>query len=231
MCAALQDAILEFVNRAKKWNVDVFGNLFTKKKRLLARLHGTQKALANNPNEFLLELEQQLLSDYSLVLMQEEEYWALKSRLNTATFGDRNTSFFHVSTIVRRHRNKIRCLKVSEDTWLTEEVEIKSHIRDNYKNLYITELPMSPITSDVSGFSCCFLDERTRACLERGVTEDEIRASLWALKPFKAPGPDGLHAGFYQRFWVVVKRSICNEVKEIFDKGCVPSYLNETLSP
>ena len=46
------------MNRAKKWNVDVFGNLFTKKKRLLARLHGTQKALANNPNEFLLELEQ-----------------------------------------------------------------------------------------------------------------------------------------------------------------------------
>ena len=93
----------------------MFGNLFTKKKRLLARLHGTQKALANNPNEFLLELEQQLLSDYSLVLMQEEEYWALKSRLNTTTFGDRNTSFFHVSTIVRRHRNKIRCLKVTED--------------------------------------------------------------------------------------------------------------------
>ena len=83
--------------------------------------------------------------------MQEEEYWALKSRLNTATFGDRNTSFFHVSTIVRRHRNKIRCLKVTEDNWLTEEVEIKNHIRDSYKNLYMTELPMSPITSDVSG--------------------------------------------------------------------------------
>ena len=27
----------------------------------------------------------------------------------------------------------------------------------------------------------------------------------------------------------MVKRSICNEVKGIFDKGCVPSYLNETL--
>ncbi|KAK7836079.1 hypothetical protein CFP56_023007 [Quercus suber] len=36
----------------------------------------------------------------------EEEYWALKSRLNASTFGDRNTNFFHVSTLVRRHRNK-----------------------------------------------------------------------------------------------------------------------------
>ena len=103
--------------------------------------------------------------------MQEEEYWALKSRLNTATFGDRNTSFFHVSTIVRRHRNKIRCLKVSDDRWLTEEVDIKNHIREFYKNLYITEFPMAPITSDVSGFSYCFLDEGARASLERGVTE------------------------------------------------------------
>ena len=28
----------------------------------------------------------------------------------------------------------------------------------------------------------------------------------------------------------MVKRSICNEVKGIFDKGCVLSYLNETLA-
>ena len=70
----LQDAIIDFVNKARKWNVNVFGNLFAKEKQLLARLHGAQKALANNPNEFLLELEQRLISDYSLILMQEEEY-------------------------------------------------------------------------------------------------------------------------------------------------------------
>ena len=161
--------------------------------------------------------------------MQEEEYWALKSRLNTTTFGDRNTSFFHVSTIVRRHRNKIRCLKVTEDNWLTEEVEIKNHIRDSYKKLYMTELLVSPMTSDVSDLSCCFLEEGFRAKIEGGVTEEEIRAGLWALKSFKAPRPDELHAGFYQRFWLVVKRSIFNEIIGIFDKGCVLSYLNETL--
>ena len=77
--------------------------------------------------------------------------------------------------------------------------------------------------------SCCFLEEEDRARIDGGVTKEEIRAGLWALKPFKALGPDELHAGFYQCFWLVVKNSICNEVKGIFDKGCVPSYLNETL--
>lgn len=84
----------EFVDRVKKWNVEVFGNLFAKKRRVLARLKGTQKAIAENPNDFLLNLENKLLSKYSLILMQEEEYWALKSRLNAASFGDHIPSFF-----------------------------------------------------------------------------------------------------------------------------------------
>lgn len=72
----------------------MFGNLFAKKRRVLARLKGTQKAIAENPNDFLLNLEKKLLSKYSLILVQEEEYWALKSRLNAASFGDHILSFF-----------------------------------------------------------------------------------------------------------------------------------------
>ena len=74
--------------------MEVFGNLFAKKRRVLARLKGTQKAIAENPNDFLLNLENKLLSKYSLILMQEEEYWALKSRLDAASFGDHISSFF-----------------------------------------------------------------------------------------------------------------------------------------
>ena len=164
----LQEATLEFVVRVRKWNCEVFGNLFARKRRILARLHGVQKALANNPNDFLLELEQQLISEYSLILMQEEEYWALKSRLSTATFEDRNITFFHVSTLVRRHRNKIRCIKDVEGNWLTDEVEIKDYIRNGFKKLFMIELNMTSITSDVSEFSCCFLEEEDRTRIDRG---------------------------------------------------------------
>ena len=59
----------EFVDSVKKWSVEVFGNLFAKKRRVLARLKGTQKAIAENPNDFLLNLESKLFSKYSLILM------------------------------------------------------------------------------------------------------------------------------------------------------------------
>ena len=39
-----------------------------------------------------------------------------------------------------------------------------------------------------------------RARIDCDVTVEEIRASLWVLKPIKALGPDGQHVGFYQHF-------------------------------
>ena len=49
------------------------------------------------------------------------------------------------------------------------------------------------------------------------------------MRPFKAPGLDGLHAGFYQQFWGDVGNSVCKEVLDIFECGKVPDYLNETF--
>ena len=78
----LKIAIKSFVDNAKQWNKSVFGNIFARKKRVLARLNGAQKSLSNDPNHFLIQLEKNLIDEYNLTMQQEEEYWALKSRLN-----------------------------------------------------------------------------------------------------------------------------------------------------
>ena len=67
--ASLNEAISRFTNSARKWNAEIFGNVFARKRRVLARLNGTQKALANNPNNFLLQLERELIEEYSLILL------------------------------------------------------------------------------------------------------------------------------------------------------------------
>jgi len=116
----------EFTRKVKKWNVEVFGNLFTQKRRVLARLNGIQKALANNPSESLIRLEKYLIDEYSSILLQEEEYWALKSRINATAFRDRNASYFHITIVVRRQRNKIRCLKNSVGEWIVDTNAVKN---------------------------------------------------------------------------------------------------------
>ena len=49
------------------------------------------------------------------------------------------------------------------------------------------------------------------------------------MKPFKAPRLDGLHAGFFQYFWIDVKNFFCKEVSNVFELRVVPEFLNETL--
>lgn len=226
---SLNNAISVFTRKAKDWNVNVFGNLFARKRRVLARLNGAQKVLAINPSDFLIQLEKNLIEEYDLIMLQEEEYWALKSRLNWASFGDRNTSFFHISTMVRRNRNKIRCIKDNNGEWIMEEDGVKEFILAGYRELFSTKLIYSSLSSEVSHFSRCFLTDEEKNRLNMQTSGEEIRASLWALKAFKAPKPNGLHAGFFQYFWHDVKESVCMEIKKIFASGSMPNYLNKIL--
>ena len=61
------------------------------------------------------------------------------------------------------------------------------------------------------------------------MTDSEIFYALKTLKPYKIPGPNGLHAGFFQRFWLIVGNSVKAKVKSISSFRVVLEYLNRTL--
>lgn len=52
-----------FFERVKFWNSHVFGNVFYRKKRVLARLEGAQKAISIHPNNFLLNVDKNLMEE------------------------------------------------------------------------------------------------------------------------------------------------------------------------
>lgn len=49
------------------------------------------------------------------------------------------------------------------------------------------------------------------------------------MGPFKAPGPDGFQAGFYQANWSVVRDSICSFVRNAFLSGSFDAALNRVI--
>ena len=87
---------------------------------------------------FLLNLENDLLGDLDTVLNQEEEIWALKSRVNWMIQGDKNTAFYHVSTLVRRKRNKILAIKYLVGEWIYQEEDVKEFVKNGYSDIYTT---------------------------------------------------------------------------------------------
>jgi len=73
------------------------------------------------------------------------------------------------------------------------------------------------------------LNTEANIILNAPITNREIFKGLWMLKLFKGPGLDGLHAGFFQRFWLIVGDSVREKVKRVFSSGIISDYMNQTL--
>lgn len=84
--------------------------------------------MAIRPSSSLVELENKLIQELDIILNQEHELWALKSRVSWMVQGDRNTAFYHVSILVRRNRNCITAIKNSVVDWINEEEEVMEFI-------------------------------------------------------------------------------------------------------
>ena len=134
-----------FSRKASDWNKHHFGNIFGRKKRVLARLNGIQKALAENPSHSLVEMEKSLQTELNDILCQEEELWVKKSHINRLIEGDRNTAFHHMSTIVRRRRNRISRIKNDMGEWITSEGGVATFIGEGFSKMFSTTLVCSPI--------------------------------------------------------------------------------------
>lgn len=104
------DIMRRFKFTASTWNKFKFGNIFDRKQRCRARLGGIQKARGNCDLEFLSKLEESLVCELDDILEQEELLWRHKSRVSWLLAGERNTRFFHASTVIRRRQNRIRRL-------------------------------------------------------------------------------------------------------------------------
>ena len=142
--------------------------------------------------------------------------------------GDRNTSFYHVSALARRKRNTITMVKNEVGDWLTEEREVMNHFREGFIRLYTTSQVEAAWNHNLRQGWQSSLTEEEKNSLDQPVIDAEIVTALWSLKAFKSPGPDGLHAGFFQRFWSTVGDSVKEEIRKAFVCRKIPDYLNST---
>nr|DAD45062.1 TPA_asm: hypothetical protein HUJ06_003292 [Nelumbo nucifera] len=82
------------------------------------------------------------------LLEAEELYWKQRSRVTWLREGDRNTSFFHISTSNWRRRNSIQWLQSSTGSWTTDKEEIVATVREFYEHLYKSSHPTLPHIED-----------------------------------------------------------------------------------
>jgi hypothetical protein len=57
---------------------------------------------------------------------------------------------------------------------------------------------------------------------------EDVKKVAFSIGDLKAPGPDGIHAIFYKRFWSLCGEDITNEVLQAINIGIIPDDWNDT---
>ncbi|XP_061360313.1 uncharacterized protein LOC133304318 [Gastrolobium bilobum] len=104
-----------FQEEAEVWHKQVFRENIRRKFRLHARIVGIDEELRNYPSESLEILQRNLWEELNKIYSQEELFWFQRSRSQWLVGGDRNTKFYHASTVGRQRHNIILTLKDKSD--------------------------------------------------------------------------------------------------------------------
>lgn len=116
------------------WNKVTFKNVvveISKLKILLQKLLNGGNSVANWEENIMIRKE------IDGLWKQEEMYWGQKSRLKWLTYGDKNSKFFHATTVQRRNRNKLFRIKNKDGEWVEGQANVMYAIEKYFKEIYV----------------------------------------------------------------------------------------------
>ncbi|XP_072066788.1 uncharacterized protein [Arachis hypogaea] len=170
---------------------------------------------------------QQIKENIAALWKQEEKYWRQRARLKWLKWGDKNTSFFHATTIQRRGRNRIDKLRNKAGSWIEDRKDIIKHIEERFDALFTSNNKRN-YESVQSNIPVRVTEDMNRELISE-VTEEEISKAVFSMGSLKASGPDGLNGLFYQKYWEIIKKEVCAVVREFFRSGFLPEEISETI--
>ncbi|XP_048613313.1 uncharacterized protein LOC125587176 [Brassica napus] len=166
------------------------------------------------------------LKELSAALKAEEMFWRQKSRVLWLREGDRNSKCFHALVKQRRARNRITQLLDENGNIVEDEEGLVAIATSYFRQIFESSDPediaeaLSEVPTTITG--------SINADLTAPVTEWEVKLALFAMHPEKAPGPDGMTALFYQKFWDIVKDDLTRMVNQFLFDGTMAHGLNDT---
>jgi hypothetical protein len=126
-------------------------------------------------------------------------------------------------------------LKEEGGGWIEEEKHLEVHINHYFESLVPREVtdPDEEVVNKVTpcvteDFSIKCVTEDMNASLCAPYSREEVKKALFNIGDLKAPGPDGLHAIFYKRYWSLIGEELTNEVMTAISSGAVPEGWNNT---
>ncbi|MDV3165581.1 MAG: hypothetical protein Q8808_02605 [Candidatus Phytoplasma australasiaticum] len=158
------------------------------------------------------------------LLKMEEMLWRVKVKTRWLGEDDANTHFFYLSTIIHRRYNSINQILSSDNSWLTNWIDIGEEFQMYYTQIFATYCPSFP--NDLNGlFQPCLTFEHNRTLMIIPSGRNSQHA-IFSMGSFKSPGPDGMTFTFYKKYWNIVGPKVMEVIQDIFRTRKLPSSFN-----
>nr|GFA43167.1 putative RNA-directed DNA polymerase, eukaryota, reverse transcriptase zinc-binding domain protein [Tanacetum cinerariifolium] len=150
---------------------------------------------------------------------------AQKAKVKWVIEGDENSKFFHGVINKKRAQLAIRGV-FNNGTWCTDPNTVKesfvSHFSSRFKQPIFSRFKLNMM------FNNRFTIDQVRD-LDRFVSIDEIKATVWDCSANKSPGPDGFTFEFFKHFWDLIGSDLCAAVQHFFETGMFPRGCNSSF--
>ena len=184
------------------------------------------KEIENDNTPYEIEELRRLKVDRDELIEQRTKNNMFHCKVRWREKAERGTKYFH--NLIRRFRgpNVYESLELehtapgkqsSKTSDMLEECAV--HFENRYR------LVPSQTANDASNFFAGIKKlspEQSKAC-DVVITENELGATLRAMKNGASPGPDGFTVGFYKIFWKELKILVTQVTSEMFNNGSVPA--------
>lgn len=101
-------------------------------------------------------------------------------------------------------------------------------INHYFHNLFQTSHPSVEDIDKILETIPSSITDAQNTLLIRSFTRQEIFDVIKSMNPTKAPGPDGIYAIFYQKYWDIVGEDTCNICLQILNEGTSMTQINKT---
>jgi hypothetical protein len=207
----------------QQWRYHSLGRdkrIFQSQCEVLARLQGEELAVERGK---MKEIQNEL----QLKMEQEDIKWRQRSKTDWLQFGDKNSKFFHACANQRRRSNQIHSILDEQGLLRETQEDIGAAFTNYFNNLFATD-GMEHMEEGLVA-----VEERVTGAMNETLlqpfNELEIRTALFQMGPLKAPGPDGLNAGFFQKNWEVVGPEVSKTILSILNSGEISRDFNSTF--
>lgn len=159
------------------------------------------------------------------ILIQKKIYYRQRSKQLGCNMETKICKYFHASASARKKNNQIKCLQNNNGDRLDWSNGLDRLIVSYFKQIFTaTNNQWDEILNNVQRT----ISDQLNTDLLKPILEEEVRLALFQMNPDKAPGPDGMTPGFFQKYWNIVGADLITIVRNFFETGKLAKDLNET---